>query len=112
MFNTVKSVASPNSAIQVSQFKHSFNQPSVIARIPSNSSNLVIVGAHYDSTGGSATARGPGADDNGSGVVVILEALRVLAESGYQPKNTLEFHFYGGEEGGLRCRGVRARTPE
>lgn len=101
MFDTVKSVAASNSAITVAQFKHSFNQSSVIARIPGNSTNLVIVGAHFDSTGGSATARGPGADDNGSGVVVILEALRVLAEAGYRPKNTLEFHFYAGEEGGL-----------
>jgi leucyl aminopeptidase len=32
---------------------------------------------------------------------VILEALRVLAENTYRPQNTLEFHFYGGEEGGL-----------
>src|SRR3954451_5714202 len=63
--------------------------------------NAVIVGAHYDSTGGSSTARGPGADDNGSGVVTILEALRVLATSKFAPKNTIEFHFYGGEEGGL-----------
>lgn len=101
MFDTVKSIAAANSAIKVTQFKHSFNQPSVIAQIPGNSSNLVIVGAHFDSTGGSATARGPGADDNGSGVVVILEALRVLAEKGFKPKNTLEFHFYAGEEGGL-----------
>jgi leucyl aminopeptidase len=33
--------------------------------------------------------------------VVILEALRVLAEAKYAPTNTLEFHFYSGEEGGL-----------
>jgi leucyl aminopeptidase len=61
----------------------------------------VIVGALYDSTGGSSTARRPGADDNGSGVVTILEALRVLAGSSFKPKNTIEFHFYAGEEGGL-----------
>lgn len=61
----------------------------------------VIVSAHYDSTGGSSTARGPGADDNGSGVVVILEALRVLAQAKFKPGATLEFHFYAGEEGGL-----------
>lgn len=61
----------------------------------------MIVSAHFDSTGGSSTARGPGADDNGSGVVVMLEALRVLANAGFKPKNTLEFHFYAGEEGGL-----------
>lgn len=74
----------------------------MIAKIPGSSSDaLVIVGAHFDSTGGSSTARGPGADDNGSGVVVIFEALRVLAAAGFQPQDTLEFHFYAGEEGGL-----------
>lgn len=97
----MKSVAGSNPAIAVSQFTHSYAQPSIIARIPGTSPNLVIVGAHFDSTGGSATARGPGADDNGSGVVVILEALRVLADDKYAPKDTLEFHFYSGEEGGL-----------
>lgn len=35
------------------------------------------------------------------GVVVVLETLRVLAEAGFKPANTLEFHFYSGEEGGL-----------
>jgi leucyl aminopeptidase len=34
-------------------------------------------------------------------VVTQLEALRVIAASGFKPKNTLEFHFYAGEEGGL-----------
>jgi leucyl aminopeptidase len=31
----------------------------------------------------------------------MMEALRVLAAAKYVPKNTLEFHFYSGEEGGL-----------
>lgn len=35
------------------------------------------------------------------GVATILEALRVMAVAKYAPGNTLEFHFYGGEEGGL-----------
>lgn len=30
------------------------------------------------------------------GVVVVLEALRVLAEAKFAPANTLEFHFYSG----------------
>lgn len=30
------------------------------------------------------------------GVVVVLEALRVLAEAKFKPANTLEFHFYSG----------------
>lgn len=48
-----------------------------------------------------AAAPFPGADDNGSGTVVTLESLRVLAEAGFKPKNTLEFHFYAAEEVGL-----------
>lgn len=31
----------------------------------------------------------------------MLEALRVLANARFAPQNTLEFHFYAGEEGGL-----------
>ncbi|MCZ6625659.1 MAG: M28 family peptidase [Deltaproteobacteria bacterium] len=37
---------------------------------------LIILGAHFDSVEGS-----PGADDNGSGVAVLLEAARILCES-------------------------------
>ena len=40
LFNEVKSVAAANSAITVSQFTHSFNQPSVIARIPGTNSSV------------------------------------------------------------------------
>ncbi|KAI1174253.1 Zn-dependent exopeptidase [Nemania sp. FL0916] len=101
MYSTVTSVASANSAITVKQFSHSYSQPSVIATIPGSSSEVVIVSAHYDSVGSTTSGRAPGADDNASGVVAVLEALRVLAEAKYAPANTLEFHFYSGEEGGL-----------
>lgn len=30
-----------------------------------------------------------------------MEAFRVLANAKYAPKNTIEFHWYAGEEGGL-----------
>jgi leucyl aminopeptidase len=44
----------------------------------------------------------PGADDDCSGTVSILEAFRVLAHSGYVPLNgPVEFHWYAAEEGGL-----------
>ncbi|KAF2714273.1 peptidase family M28 [Pleomassaria siparia CBS 279.74] len=94
-------IAAANPAITVTTFTHSYSQPSIIVKIPGTSSNLIIVGAHYDSTGGSSTAKGPGADDNGSGVVTQMEALRVLANAKFAPKNTIELHFYSGEEGGL-----------
>lgn len=64
------------------------------------------MGAHFDSIGTRHEPHpellpAPGAEDNGSGVVAILEALRVLSNAKFTPKNTIEFHFYAAEEGGL-----------
>ncbi|KFG77937.1 putative leucine aminopeptidase [Metarhizium anisopliae] len=102
LFNQAKQLAAPNPAITVQRFNHTrFQQPSIIARLPGNSSSLVVVGAHLDSIGSTQTGRSPGADDDGSGTVVVLEALRVLAASGLRPQNTIEFHWYAAEEVGL-----------
>ncbi|KAL2072818.1 hypothetical protein VTL71DRAFT_12161 [Oculimacula yallundae] len=101
LFTQLTSIAAVNPAITVTRFTHSFNMPSIIVKIPGTSPNLVVVGAHIDSVGSTSTGRAPGADDDGSGTVTILEAFRVLAVSKFAPKNTLEFHFYAGEEGGL-----------
>lgn len=47
----------------------------LIARLgPPSDAPLIILGAHYDSVEGT-----PGADDNASGVAVLLEAARVLS---------------------------------
>jgi leucyl aminopeptidase len=114
MYSTVVDVASANTAITVKQFTHSYNQPSVIATIPGNSTEVVVVSAHYDSIGSTTNGKAPGGDDNASvsttspatrnmtdhiypqGIIVILEALRVLANAKYKGGNTLEFHFYSG----------------
>ena len=88
-------------------FKHPWGQDSVIAIIPGQSERTVIVGAHQDSINLFLPSifAAPGADDDGSGTVTILEALRVLLQSedivkGKAP-NTIEFHWYSAEEGGL-----------
>ena len=103
LFNTVVAQAASNPLITVEQVTHSgFPQKSVVAKIPGSSgTGIVIVSAHFDSIGSTTSGRAPGADDNASGVVVVLEALRVLAAAKYKPKNSLEFHFYAAEEGGL-----------
>lgn len=64
---------------------------------------MTILGAHQDSANYLfPLLPAPGADDDGSGTVSILEAFRILAESGYTPKNgPVEFHWYAAEEGGL-----------
>ena len=40
LLSTVRSVAAANPAITVSTFAHSFNQPSIIVKIPGTSSDL------------------------------------------------------------------------
>ncbi|GAB0135454.1 hypothetical protein EsDP_00003791 [Epichloe bromicola] len=102
LFAQVQNVSSCNPAVVVRNRKHdAFEQSSVVARIPGHKPDLVVVGAHLDSTAGPRETRSPGAVDDGTGTVVLLEALRVLAESGLKPNNTIEFHWYAAEEGGL-----------
>lgn len=67
----------------------------------SSDAGLTILGAHLDSTHLLPFLPAPGADDDGSGTVTILEALRGLLASGWQPETDVEWHWYSAEEGGL-----------
>ncbi|KAI0111127.1 peptidase family M28 [Nemania sp. FL0031] len=93
--------------ISLEYFTHKFPQSSIIARfepkVRNSSLPLTIIGAHQDSANYLfPLLPAPGADDDGSGTVSILEAFRVLAQSGFIPKNgPVEFHWYAAEEGGL-----------
>ena len=88
-------------------FEHPWGQNSVIATIPGQSNKTVIIGAHQDSINLflPSLLAAPGADDDGSGTVTILEALRVLLTSeeiiSGNASNTIEFQWYSAEEGGL-----------
>ena len=99
--------ASGASGVTVKAFNHTWQQPSVIATVPGKSAKLVILGAHQDSINlnSPTSGRAPGADDNGSGSMTILEAFRVLLTSPTiatgQAANTIEFHWYAAEEAGL-----------
>jgi carboxypeptidase Q len=57
---------------------------------------FVMLGAHLDSWD-----LAQGTTDNGTGSVVVLEAARILARSGIQPKRTIRFVLFTGEEQGL-----------
>ncbi|KAH9214936.1 hypothetical protein DL95DRAFT_364949 [Leptodontidium sp. 2 PMI_412] len=93
--------------ISLEYFTHPFPQSSIIARFEPKVRNfshpLTILGAHQDSANYLfPLLPAPGADDDCSGTVSILEAFRILAESGYVPRNgPVEFHWYAAEEGGL-----------
>lgn len=91
--------------IEVSFFKHSWRQPSVIAKIKGSGENreeVVIISAHEDSINGGGSNRAPGADDDASGVSNVIETFRAIVQSGFKPSRTLEFHTYAAEEIGLR----------
>ena len=63
------------------------------------------MGAHIDSINLYLPAlfRSPGADDDSSGATILLEAFHVLVNHGVGvQENSLEFHFYSGEEAGLK----------
>ena len=66
----------------------------VVAIKNGNSSQEIIVGAHYDSTDA-----GPGADDNASGVAVMLEVAKLLQN--VPTPYTIRFIAFGAGESGL-----------
>jgi carboxypeptidase Q len=70
----------------------------VIADLPGTepSGEFVLLGAHLDSVG-----TGTGATDNGSGVAVMMEAMRILKTIGVKPRRTIRIGLWGGEEEGL-----------
>ena len=91
----------------VKSFAHSWTQFSIIATIPGKSTATVVLGAHQDSINlnNPSAGKAPGADDDGSGSITILEAFRALLTSDVvkngQLQNTIEFHWYAAEEAGL-----------
>ena len=105
--NTVAASRADKYGATVEMFPHSWGQNSIIATIPGQSDRTIVIGAHQDSTNFilPSLLAAPGADDDGSGTVTILEALRVLLKSDEiaqgNATNTIEFHWYSAEEGGL-----------
>ena len=67
----------------------------VVATRPGSSSEMLVFAAHYDSV----PNRSLGADDNASGVAVVLELARLLVRS--DRPETLVFIAFDGEEEGL-----------
>jgi hypothetical protein len=68
----------------------------IIARLPGNKKEKVVVGAHFDSWD-----LGQGAIDNGLGTAILFDVARLLKK--VSPKNhySIEFVWFNGEELGL-----------
>lgn len=75
-----------------------FDSANVIAEIKGSEKpkEFVILGAHLDSW-----ELGTGALDNGCDAALVIEALRAIKKSGVQPKRSIKFILYSGEEQGM-----------
>ncbi|KAL0089810.1 hypothetical protein J3Q64DRAFT_1730217 [Phycomyces blakesleeanus] len=107
LLSQLKEVSAGASHVTVKEFKHKWDQFSIIARFEGSNEDLkdelVIVGAHQDSVNMwlPSFGRSPGADDDGSGSTSIFEAFRSLSQNGFKPERPVEFHWYSAEEAGL-----------
>jgi Peptidase family M28 len=74
----------------------------VICQKTGSSDNVILVCAHYDSRMENledAESRAPGADDNASGVAVVLEIARLISKLTLE--KSIQLVFFSGEEQGL-----------
>jgi Zn-dependent M28 family amino/carboxypeptidase len=77
--------------------------PNVICTYPSthNSTEHVILSAHYDSRGSFGNTRAPGGDDDGSGSGHLLGVVEAIKRGGVQFEKKVQVAFFSGEEQGL-----------
>ena len=76
-------------------------QPSVVVKVGNSSAAGVVVGAHLD-TPESEGSNMPGADDDGSGSMTVLESARTVISSGMQFKKPIYYIWYAAEEEGMK----------
>lgn len=68
----------------------------VLVDTPGDVSRTLVVGGHLDSV-----LAGPGINDNGTGVALVLELARQVAALEETPERSIRFALWGGEELGL-----------
>lgn len=78
-----------------------YEQPSVVAKFGNGDEPGVVLGAHMDTLKSILWFNFPGADDDGSGTVTLMETARTLLASGQQFKKPIYFIWYSAEEKGL-----------
>ncbi len=83
--------------IDVTYHTEDMKSYSTFAEIPGRGRNpeIVMAGGHLDSW-----LIGTGATDDGAGVAVAMEAVRILKAIGVKPKRTIRVALWGGEEQG------------
>lgn len=102
--------------IEVHQIKDSITSPNVIGILEGTDSELkdeyLVIGAHLDHLGvGVDGFIYNGADDDASGVAVVLDVARALNEAEFKPKRSVVFCAWTGEELGLVGSSFYTKNP-
>jgi leucyl aminopeptidase len=77
-----------------------YKQPSVVMKYGTSDEPGVVIGGHMDTLSSKLSLK-PGADDDGSGSVTVLETAHTILSSGMHFKKPLYFVWYSAEEMGL-----------
>lgn len=80
--------------------------------IPGRENKYIILSAHIDHVGEDPDKSFfPGANDNASGVGVLMEVIKIIRERNILPKYNLIFSFFNGEECGLKGSDYYIKNP-
>lgn len=78
-----------------------YKQPSVVLKIGEGTNPGIVIGAHMDTLRANFSGNKPGADDDGSGSVTLLEIARLLLNSNMTFNKPIYLIWYSAEEMGL-----------
>ncbi len=92
-----------SASIQTKASIANFRSQNVIAYLPGScdSDEFVVVCAHYDHLGMMGSAIFPGANDNASGIAMLLSMAEHFVQEAHRPEKNMLFIAFGGEEVGL-----------
>lgn len=103
---TGKPIPFSKNGVDTAKLIRSMDMQNVLGYIEGKNRNeIIVIGAHYDHLGINNKLKGDtifnGADDNASGVAAVLQIAKAFLISGEQPKRSIIFAFFDGEERGL-----------
>lgn len=101
--NEVETMAHNNNRTDVTAYfvkTGNYKQPSLVVKIGHSDQPAVVIGAHMD-TLSSMFENKPGADDDGTGTVTVLEVARTLLSSDMRFQKPIYLIWYAAEEMGL-----------
>ena len=94
-------VTETTATLEISGHVENVNINNVIGHLPGTldalDGNLILVAVQYDAPPVTLGQPYEGANDNASGIAVMLETIRTIQNSGYQPYKTFLFVAYSGE---------------